>query len=204
MAWRRPGDKPWSEPMMISLVKMHICVTRPQWVNILGTRHISRQFVCDIFEFSWVKAITFWFHLILSLSIQSKYTSVDSGNGLATNRQRANILTNPGLLTHICAIRLQWVNPAQSVGLPIVEPTTFMLTKQCLTPEVELRMECFDVFFYNKLVFIILQSNITMYAVAPPNGWYRASSASTMLARLTTCELNQFHLSKYYEFTEMW
>ena len=32
MAWRRPGDKPLSEPMMVSLL-MHICVTRPQWVN---------------------------------------------------------------------------------------------------------------------------------------------------------------------------
>ena len=34
MAWRRPGDKPLSEPMMVSLL-MHICVTRPQWVNSL-------------------------------------------------------------------------------------------------------------------------------------------------------------------------
>ena len=32
MAWRRPGDKPLSEPMMIILLT-HICVTRPQWVN---------------------------------------------------------------------------------------------------------------------------------------------------------------------------
>ena len=32
MAWRRPGDKPLSEPMMVSLPS-HICVTRPQWVN---------------------------------------------------------------------------------------------------------------------------------------------------------------------------
>ena len=31
MAWCRPGDKPLSEPMMVSLL-MHICVTRPQWV----------------------------------------------------------------------------------------------------------------------------------------------------------------------------
>ena len=31
MAWRRPGDKPLSEPMMFSLLK-HICVTRPQLV----------------------------------------------------------------------------------------------------------------------------------------------------------------------------
>ena len=33
MAWRRSGDKPLSEPMMVSLLT-HICVTRPQWVNI--------------------------------------------------------------------------------------------------------------------------------------------------------------------------
>ena len=32
MVWRRPGDKPLSEPMMVSL-PTHICVTRPQWVN---------------------------------------------------------------------------------------------------------------------------------------------------------------------------
>ena len=32
MVWRRPGDKPLSEPMMVSLLT-HICVTRPQWVN---------------------------------------------------------------------------------------------------------------------------------------------------------------------------
>ena len=32
MAWRRPGDKPLSEPMMFSL-STHICVTLPQWVN---------------------------------------------------------------------------------------------------------------------------------------------------------------------------
>ena len=32
MAWRRPGDKPISEPMMVSLLT-HICVTRPQWVK---------------------------------------------------------------------------------------------------------------------------------------------------------------------------
>ena len=32
MAWRRPGDKPLSEPIMIRL-PTHICVIRPQWVN---------------------------------------------------------------------------------------------------------------------------------------------------------------------------
>ena len=35
MAWRRPGDKPLSEPMIVSLLT-HICVTRPQWVKFNG------------------------------------------------------------------------------------------------------------------------------------------------------------------------
>ena len=34
MAWRRPGDKPLPEPMMVRSLT-HICVTRPQWVNAL-------------------------------------------------------------------------------------------------------------------------------------------------------------------------
>ena len=40
MAWRRPGDKPLSEPMMVNLLT-HICVTRPQWVE-------SISFSCDV------------------------------------------------------------------------------------------------------------------------------------------------------------
>ena len=32
MAWRRLGDKPFSEPMMVRL-PTHICVARPQWAN---------------------------------------------------------------------------------------------------------------------------------------------------------------------------
>ena len=32
MAWRRSGDKPLSEPMMVCLLT-HICVTQPQWVK---------------------------------------------------------------------------------------------------------------------------------------------------------------------------
>ena len=35
MAWRRPGDKPLSEPMLFSLLT-HLCVTRPQWGNFLS------------------------------------------------------------------------------------------------------------------------------------------------------------------------
>ena len=46
MAWRRPGDKPLSEPMTVSLLT-HICVTWPQWVNSsirLGTMELPTVF----------------------------------------------------------------------------------------------------------------------------------------------------------------
>ena len=40
MAWRRLGDKPLSEQMMVSILT-HICVTRPQWVKIKGQGLLS-------------------------------------------------------------------------------------------------------------------------------------------------------------------
>ena len=42
MAWRRPGDKPLSEPIIVSLLT-HICVSRPQWVNAMK----KKKYVCD-------------------------------------------------------------------------------------------------------------------------------------------------------------
>ena len=50
MAWRRSGDKPLSEPMMVSLLT-HICVTRPQWVNVFGQDpDICRCLQADVLE----------------------------------------------------------------------------------------------------------------------------------------------------------
>ena len=37
MAWRRRGDKPLSEPMMVRL-PTYLCVTRPQWVKLITFR----------------------------------------------------------------------------------------------------------------------------------------------------------------------
>ena len=51
MAWRRPGKKPLSEPMTVSLLT-HICVTRPQWVkskiNIWQCYADSRCHICNL------------------------------------------------------------------------------------------------------------------------------------------------------------
>ena len=61
MAWRRPGDKPLSEPMMVCL-PTHICVTRPQWVNIVRPKQNGQQFVDGTLTCIFVmKNLVLWF-----------------------------------------------------------------------------------------------------------------------------------------------
>ena len=60
MAWRRPGDEPLSEPMMVRLLT-HICITRPQWVNNamlqlscrLGKPALSPYWVTVLLKLIW-------------------------------------------------------------------------------------------------------------------------------------------------------
>ena len=49
MAWRRPGDKPLSETMMVTLLT-HICVTRPQWVNTSWVLNIMTPAIQRYFQ----------------------------------------------------------------------------------------------------------------------------------------------------------
>ena len=55
MAWRRPGDKPLSEPMVVNLLA-HICVTRPQWVKGNPQEAVIQSFH-DFFVISWNKLL---------------------------------------------------------------------------------------------------------------------------------------------------
>ena len=48
MAWRRPGDKTLSEPMMVSL-PTYIGVSRPQWVNVFNI--FPSYYLCDDIHF---------------------------------------------------------------------------------------------------------------------------------------------------------
>ena len=59
MAWRRPGDKPLSEQMMVSLLT-HICVTRPQWVNVPRHSKICQIEVTSIDNGSILISIWHW------------------------------------------------------------------------------------------------------------------------------------------------
>ena len=54
MAWRRPGDKPLSEPMVVNLLT-HICVTRPQWVKRVSN-NTSQIVVASTFPCQFTQA----------------------------------------------------------------------------------------------------------------------------------------------------
>ena len=71
MAWRRPGDKPLSEPMMVSLLT-HICVTRSQWVNTPFPYHMLQYvpknmhtvLLCSRLGLAWLattRVAMYWF-----------------------------------------------------------------------------------------------------------------------------------------------
>ena len=49
MAWRRPGDKSLSEPMLVRSLT-HICVTWPQWVNSLAPERFELNSRFAIFK----------------------------------------------------------------------------------------------------------------------------------------------------------
>ena len=51
MAWHWPGDKPLSEPMVVSLLT-HICVTRPQWVKETVYVFLKCLLICHEFHIS--------------------------------------------------------------------------------------------------------------------------------------------------------
>ena len=69
MAWRRSGDKPLSETMMVSL-PTHIWVTRPQWVNLV---YYSTGIIL-----SMGSATERWRHIVTAFPIGWLYTQNDS------------------------------------------------------------------------------------------------------------------------------
>ena len=78
VAWRRPGDKPLSEPMLVILLT-HICVTRPQWVkdSILLEKdmHIFMYTCISVVEnilLTYVKEVCMLFPVFWILHIQKQ------------------------------------------------------------------------------------------------------------------------------------
>ena len=81
MAWRRPGGKPLSEPMMVSLLT-HICVTRPQWVKLVSEEKDAQKKMprnsCDIVYI--LKSIWRCIHIVFGNSVmyENKSTQIST------------------------------------------------------------------------------------------------------------------------------
>ena len=75
MAWRRPGDKPLSESMLISLLT-HICVTWPEWVII------------------WFNSLGPW----CCIHVTVNRTIIASGNGLSRARRQTTVWVNDDVI----------------------------------------------------------------------------------------------------------
>ena len=78
MAWRRPGDKPLSEPVMVSLLT-HICVTRPQWVNIyLSCCQLSIIALFPLVAMRRVWTCVVWLYKMLNLTVNGSTKTMES------------------------------------------------------------------------------------------------------------------------------
>ena len=112
MAWRRSGDKPLSEPMMVSLLTQ-VCVTRPQWVN--EWTHSSGGKMTTILQATFPNAfarikilILIKFHWTLFLRFRLTICHIGSDNGLATKHYEPMMVR---LSTHVCITQPQWFKP---------------------------------------------------------------------------------------------
>ena len=114
MAWRRPGDKPLSEPMLVSLLT-HICVTRPQWVT-LTTRRSEKSNSRRHFDKS--ECISFNEKVFIWASIPLKIVPrcpIDNKSAMAQVMAWYTWWWHWSL-THICVNRPQCVKAIMSVA----------------------------------------------------------------------------------------
>ena len=79
MAWRRPGDKPLSEPMMVSL-PTHICVTQPQWVKQSMALFSCYYFLPNLYatgSYFFLSNFIFWYCFTTNISIWNWFDTTD-------------------------------------------------------------------------------------------------------------------------------
>ena len=138
MAWRWPGDKPLSQPMMVRLLT-HICVIRPQWDNSLLLRKNGHSFAYSIFKF--ISSNRDCCILIyISAKISSQWSSWYSANGLdiclAQSKQHAAIWTDDGLIfwcmyMTFCLDELASFNSVNFVPSIIISPSFLKTIMYC-------------------------------------------------------------------------
>ena len=83
MTWRQSGDKPLSEPMMVSLV-MYICLTWPQWVKAKQISPLLIQITGVTYLFhkaiNMTNSISVWHLTLLLIKFRLRALQIPSSN----------------------------------------------------------------------------------------------------------------------------
>ena len=106
MAWRRAGDKPLSEPMMVSL-PTHICVTRPQWdmvVHVHGNVHNLLCITMNI-NFWWEQSVH---DIFFYKRLHQKYVIYHNYEFLGNTHRFIFNNVSPPLRTIVIGIECHW------------------------------------------------------------------------------------------------
>ena len=111
MAWRRPGDKPLSEPMIV-ILPTHICFTRPKWVHLCVPRSQSWSTnVLHSFSLHWrqtsflISQIIYYSDVTMSAmasritSLMIVYSTVYSGADQRKHQSSASLFPHKGPVT---------------------------------------------------------------------------------------------------------
>ena len=152
MPWRRSGDKPLSEPMMVSLMT-HICVTRPQWVNALND-------ISNTFHYQLIGLITLYFNIITSMRMHLclngyfAICSVLSGNYdscKATVKAIASDYISPGMVINRgISLETNVIEIKHICGIP--SPVTSDKDASTCTPVVQTHQQLQAIFITPSLV----------------------------------------------------
>ena len=132
MAWRHPGDKPLSEPMVVSL-PTHICVARPQWVNIpyLNCKREIWGVFCDFKIWSCSSAFARPIHHdIKSWKIRLHYWPFVQGTHwwFPTGRLSQQ---RPLTWSLMFSLRLAYTTVEQTVELPVICDPMMLMWPHC-------------------------------------------------------------------------
>ena len=99
MTWRRSGDKPLSEPMMVSLLT-HICVTRPQWDNIVFA--VFKFLVVRFYLYFACKAVQLLYSRLSKKTRLSSTNSRKMSTSLLNSWYRSLLTYNSFKITRLC------------------------------------------------------------------------------------------------------
>ena len=110
MAWRRLGDKPLSEPMLVSLLT-YICVTRPQWVNTRSEVWWHSKYMINI---AFRNTSNLWKNFCIQWSNRSIIWSQIKGSLIVSftacwcSQQKTLIMRCNWTCTELCHLKQGW------------------------------------------------------------------------------------------------